>query len=59
MEFHTRRTNMHMSLNGMKHMYIVMAREHMMFYKALGLIVLRYGYFLKVCKCSYLYIAGL
>jgi hypothetical protein len=59
MEFHTRRTNMPMSLNGTEHMYIVTARVHMMFYMTLSLIVFRYRYFPKVWKCLYLCIAGL
>jgi hypothetical protein len=59
MKFHTRRSNMPMSLNETVHMYIVTARVHMMFYMTLSLIVLRYRYFPKVCKWSYLCIAGL
>jgi hypothetical protein len=54
-----RRTNMPMSLNRTEHMYIVMAKVHMIFYKALCLIVLRYGYFSKVWKCSNICIAEL
>jgi hypothetical protein len=33
MEFNARRINMSMSLNGTKHMYIVTAIVHMMFYR--------------------------
>jgi len=35
MKFHTRYTNIPMSLNGIEHMYIATAIVHMMFYKAL------------------------
>jgi hypothetical protein len=48
MEFHTRHTNMPMSLNGTEYMYIVTARVYIMVYMALRLIVLRYRYFTKV-----------
>jgi hypothetical protein len=50
---------MPMSLNGTKHMYIVTARVHMMFYEAPCLNVLRYLCFPKVWKCSYMGIDGL
>jgi hypothetical protein len=59
MKFHTRRIDMPMSLNGTEHMYMVTAIMHIIFYKALCLIVLRYLYFPKVWKCSYLSIVGL
>jgi hypothetical protein len=41
MEFHTRRTNIPMSLNGI----VVRAKVHMMLDMALSLIVIRYSYF--------------
>jgi hypothetical protein len=47
MKFHAIRTNMPMSLNEIEYMYIVTAKMHMTFYKALCLIVLRYRYFPK------------
>jgi len=54
MEFHTTRTNMRMRLNLTEHMYTVTARVHMIIYKGSCLDVLRYLYFSKVCKYSYL-----
>jgi hypothetical protein len=52
-------SNMPMSLNGIEHMHIVMTGLHMMIYKASCLIMLRYLYFPKVWKCSYMGIVGL
>jgi hypothetical protein len=43
--FHAKRINMAVSLNGTKHMYIIMASLDMMFYKAACLDV-------HICLCS-------
>jgi hypothetical protein len=48
--FHARCTSMFMSLNGTKHMYIIMAGLHMMIYKALCLDVFICLCFPKVWK---------
>jgi hypothetical protein len=45
--------------NFMLDVYIVTVKVHMIFYKASCLDVLRYMYFMKVWKCSYLCMAGL
>jgi hypothetical protein len=53
MEFHARRIDMPMSLNGTGHMYMVMARVHITLHKVLYLIVLKYLYFSRVGKLVY------